>query len=93
MNPNPASNSVNVKYDIATNQNLLFVLYDSYGKEVLRKTLYGKFKNLLVHTDMLNNGVYFYSATVKKAGVRETGKLVILHRYNYELLLSRAFQL
>jgi hypothetical protein len=79
VNPNPASNSFNIRYDIATNQNMLFVLYDSYGKEVLRKTLYGTFKNLLVHTDMLSDGVYFYSATVEKAGIREAGKLVIVH--------------
>lgn len=79
VNPNPASNSFYIRYDIATNQNMLFVLYDSYGKEVLRKTLYGTFKNLLVATDMLSDGVYFYSATVEKAGIRETGKLVIVH--------------
>ncbi|MBL0052598.1 MAG: T9SS type A sorting domain-containing protein [Bacteroidetes bacterium] len=57
--PNPANSYFNIHYDIPTNENLLFVLYDSYGKEVLRKNLYGSFKNLLVHTEQLNNGIYF----------------------------------
>ena len=60
LSPNPASNSFYIKYDIPTNENLLFVLYDSYGNEVLRKNLYGTFKNLLVHTEQLNNGIYFW---------------------------------
>ena len=34
----------------------------SYGKEVLRKNLYGTFKNLLVHMEQLNNGIYFWRA-------------------------------
>ena len=60
--PNPANNSFYIKYDIPTNENLFFVLYDSFGKEVLRKNLYGSFKNLLVHTEQLNNGIYFWRA-------------------------------
>ena len=57
-----ANISFYIKYDIPTNENLLFVLYDSYGKEVLRKNLYGTFKNLLVHTEKLGNGIYFWRA-------------------------------
>ncbi|MBL0051992.1 MAG: T9SS type A sorting domain-containing protein [Bacteroidetes bacterium] len=65
--PNPANSFFNIRYDIPTNENLLFVLYDSYGKEVLRKNLYGTFKNLLVHTEQLNNGIYFCRAVGEPA--------------------------
>ena len=93
--PNPANNSFYIKYDIPTNENLFFVLYDSFGKEVLRKNLYGSFKNLLVHTEQLNNGIYFWRAVqdyntktqrsngkppVGGLGVgAQNGKIVILH--------------
>ncbi|MBK8845564.1 MAG: T9SS type A sorting domain-containing protein [Bacteroidetes bacterium] len=76
--PNPANNSFYIKYNIPTNENLLFVLYDSYGNEVLRKNLYGTFKNLLVHTEQLNNGIYFWRVTSNKNERRESGKVVIL---------------
>jgi len=95
INPNPANNSFYIKYDIPTNENLLFVLYDSYGKEVLHKNLYGTFKNLLVHTEQLNNGIYFWRAvkdyntkTQRSNGKSpegdlgvgaQNGKIVILH--------------
>ncbi len=95
INPNPANSFFNIRYDIPTNENLLFVLYDSYGKEVLRKNLYGTFKNLLVHTEQLNNGIYFWRAVVDYTtktqrsngkspegdlGVgAQNGKIVILH--------------
>ena len=94
INPNPANNSFYIKYDILTNENLLFVLYDSYGKEVLRKNLYGTFKNLLVHSNKLANGIYFWRAVqdyntktqpsigkpLVGVGVYSaSGKIVILH--------------
>ncbi len=59
VNPNPASNSFYINYDIPTNKNLLFVLYDSFGKEVLRKTLYGTTKHLLINTSALSDGIYY----------------------------------
>ena len=91
--PNPANSFFNIRYDIPTNENLLFVLYDSYGKEVLRKNLYGAFKNLLVHTEQLNNGIYFWRAVGEPADGAplskwrgaggevgaQNGKIVILH--------------
>ena len=93
INPNPANNAFYIKYDIPTNENLLFVLYDSYGKEVLRKNLYGTFKNLLVHTEQLNNGIYFWRAVSEPVGGAplsnrrgaggevgaQNGKIVIMH--------------
>ncbi len=53
-----ANNSFYIKYDIPTNENLLFVLYDSYGKEVICKNLYDTL-NWMVHGEQLNNGIYF----------------------------------
>ncbi|MBK8845566.1 MAG: T9SS type A sorting domain-containing protein [Bacteroidetes bacterium] len=92
--PNPANNSFYIKYDIPTNENLLFVLYDSYGKEVMRKNLYGSFKNLLVHTEQLDNGIYFWRVVSDNNSKSQpsigkplqgfgvycaSGKIVILH--------------
>ncbi|MBK8847269.1 MAG: T9SS type A sorting domain-containing protein [Bacteroidetes bacterium] len=94
LHPNPSNSSFYIKYDVPTNENLLFVLYDSYGKEVLRKNLYGSFKNLMVHTEQLNNGIYFWRAVadyntktqpsigkpLQGFGVNcATGKVVIVH--------------
>lgn len=76
INPNPCSSYFYINYDIPTNKNLLFVLYDSFGKEVLRKTLYGTTKYLLINTSTLSNGVYYGEASdgIKK----ETVKVVVI---------------
>ncbi|MBK8413866.1 MAG: T9SS type A sorting domain-containing protein [Bacteroidetes bacterium] len=58
--PNPASSQFTVTYDFPTNKDGEFMLYDAYGKEVIRKKLYGTFTSLLIRTDKLGNGIYFY---------------------------------
>ncbi|MBK9045377.1 MAG: hypothetical protein IPL74_01325 [Bacteroidetes bacterium] len=39
--PNPASSQFTITYDFPTNKDGEFMLYDAYGKEVIRKKLYG----------------------------------------------------
>ncbi|MBK6642158.1 MAG: T9SS type A sorting domain-containing protein [Bacteroidetes bacterium] len=57
--PNPASSQFSVTYEFPTNKDGEFMLYDAYGKEVIRKKLYGTFTSLLIRTDKLGNGIYF----------------------------------
>lgn len=78
--PNPCSNYFYINYDIPTNKNLLFVLYDSFGKEVLRKTLYGTAKHLLISTSGLSDGVYYgVSSSETSQGIyKETVKVVVI---------------
>ena len=80
VNPNPASNYFYINYDIPTNKNLLFVLYDSFGKEVLRKTLYGTTKHLLINTSGLSDGVYYgvASSETSEGIVQESVKVVVI---------------
>lgn len=77
INPNPASNYFYINYNLPVNDCALFVLYDSFGKEVLRKNLYGTMQTLLVSDFELDNGLYYYIATVRNK-IIDRGKLVIV---------------
>lgn len=74
--PNPATNHVNITYQFKTNEQALFTLYNSMGQEVVRKTLYGAFKSLLLHTNTYHAGMYYYKVVMKNK-MLQTGKLVI----------------
>ncbi len=54
------------------------MLYDAYGKEVIRKKLYGTFTSLLIRTDKLGNGIYFYKVELD-GGKSANGKIVIIN--------------
>jgi hypothetical protein len=76
--PNPASSQFTVTYEFPTNNEGEFMLYDTYGKEVIRKKLYGTFTSLLIPTDKLGNGIYFYKVELDGAK-SANGKLVIIN--------------
>jgi hypothetical protein len=76
--PNPASSQFTVTYEFPTNYEGEFMLYDAYGKEVIRKKLYGTFTSLLIRTDKLGNGIYFYKVELDGAK-SANGKLVIIN--------------
>lgn len=75
--PNPASGQFTITYDFPTNKDGEFMLYDAYGKEVIRKKLYGTFTSLLIRTDNLGNGIYFYKVELD-GGKSANGKIVII---------------
>lgn len=70
--PNPAQNYFNINYQIPKHETTQFTLFNSFGKEVLRKNLFGTSKTHLVYTTDLENGIFFY----KFQG--QGGKIVIL---------------
>ncbi|MBK8413864.1 MAG: T9SS type A sorting domain-containing protein [Bacteroidetes bacterium] len=76
--PNPASSQFTVTYEFPTNYEGEFMLYDAYGKEVIRKKLYGTFTSLLIRTDKLGNGIYFYKVELD-GGKSANGKIVIIN--------------
>lgn len=77
INPNPADDYFYINYDLNVRDNAMFVLYDGFGNEVLRRSLYGTMKTLLVHCEELVNGVYFYTSTVRNEIV-DRGKVVVV---------------
>ena len=76
--PNPASSQFTVTYKFPTNQDGELILYDAYGKEVIRKKLHGTFTSLLIRTDKLGNEIYFYKVELDGAK-SANGKLVIIN--------------
>lgn len=77
INPNPVEDYFYINYDLNVRDNALFVLYNGFGNEVLRRSLYGSMKTLLVHCEELVNGVYFYTSTVRNKIV-DSGKVVVV---------------
>ena len=68
--PNPATSQFTVTYDFPTNKDGVFILYDAYGKEVIRKNLYGTFTSLLIRTGGLSSGVYHYKVALNEGVLR-----------------------
>ncbi|MBL0047096.1 MAG: T9SS type A sorting domain-containing protein [Bacteroidetes bacterium] len=77
INPNPASDYFYINYNLTVNDIALFVLYDAYGKEVLRRNLYGAMHTLLVNYLELENGVYYYTVLLSNKIV-DRGKVAVV---------------
>jgi hypothetical protein len=75
--PNPASSQFTVTYKFPTNKDGEFMLYDAYGKEVIRKKLYGTFTSMLIRTNGLASGVYYYKVHLK-GSPSAVGKMVLV---------------
>lgn len=75
--PNPASSQFTITYNFLTNKNGEFMLYDAYGKEVIRKKLYGTFTSLLIRTNGLACGVYHYKVHLN-GSTSAVGKVVLV---------------
>ncbi|OQA11629.1 MAG: hypothetical protein BWY67_00814 [Bacteroidetes bacterium ADurb.Bin397] len=75
--PNPASSQFTITYNFPTNKNGEFMLYDAYGKEVIRKKLYGTFTSLLIRTNGLACGVYHYKVHLN-GSQSAVGKVVLV---------------
>lgn len=78
INPNPAGSYFYVNYKIETGTSAQFVLYDAWGHTVSRHALYGHFKSLMVRTESLSNGIYFYRVVMQHETIG-SGKVVIIH--------------
>lgn len=75
--PNPANNSVSVKYDINEFSNTgTIVFFDMLGKEVKEVALSDKKGTAKINVDDLKAGIYFYSFMVDGKAI-STKKLVI----------------
>ena len=61
--PNPAKDYFTINYDFQTIKEADFVLYNAIGEIVLEEKLYGVFKTLVVHTENLSTGIYYYHIT------------------------------
>jgi hypothetical protein len=77
INPNPVEDFFYINYELNLRDISLFVLYNALGHEVLRRSLYGTMKTLLVQCKELTNGVYFYTSTVSNKIV-DRGKVVVV---------------
>ena len=77
INPNPVGFYFNINYDLNARDNALFVLYDSFGNEVLRRNLSCAMKTSLVRCDELVNGVYYYTSTVRN-NIVDRGKVIVV---------------
>ncbi|MCX6276309.1 MAG: T9SS type A sorting domain-containing protein, partial [Bacteroidetes bacterium] len=75
--PNPAKDFFWVNYSLSANENVTMEIYDAIGNKVQQHILYGHSKTLLVHTEKLRSGIYFYSINSHQQKV-STGKIVIL---------------
>ncbi|MBK6988535.1 MAG: T9SS type A sorting domain-containing protein [Bacteroidetes bacterium] len=61
--PNPAKDYFTINYDFQNIKKADFVLYNALGEMVLKEKLYGVFKTLVVHTENLSTGIYYYHIT------------------------------
>lgn len=77
INPNPVVDFFYINYELQVHENGLFILYDTFGKEVLRRNLYGSMKTLLVNNLELPSGIYFYSTSVQNKLVSQ-GKIAVV---------------
>src|SRR3990172_5522327 len=75
--PNPATNTITLKYNIPSETNGNFIIYDLTGKEVFQQTIIGGEQTVLISDLNLKNGVYIYKIAFN--GINENnGKLVII---------------
>ena len=74
--PNPANSDFTVSYNLNTNKDALFILYEIAGKEVMRKTIINAVGEMKLSTRKLNAGVYFYSVSMDNTIIMQD-KLVI----------------
>lgn len=58
--PNPAKDCFTINYDFQTLNKVEFILYNSLGEPVLRKILLGDLKTLVINSENLPNGIYYY---------------------------------
>ena len=70
---NPSSTYINIVYNIERNATLTFT--DAYGRVVKQLTLYPYFKNRIIYTDGLGEGVYLVTLSVGEK--RASKKLVV----------------
>lgn len=62
--PNPASQSIRVKYDLKAKSELL--IYDQLGKQVLQISLDAYRKEISIDVTTFNNGIYFFKISGKE---------------------------
>lgn len=70
--PNPAQDYFIIKFKISSNQPEPFIIYDTFGKSVLRRNLIEASQQFIVNTTTLVNGIYYWKFQ------NQSGKLVIL---------------
>jgi len=75
--PNPANAYTNVMMKNVSTQQHSYQLLDASGRVVLAKTNIGQFRNFIIDTHALQNGVYFLQLSDEKE--TETKKLIIQH--------------
>ena len=75
--PNPATEYFWVNYSIPLNEKAFLDIYDALGNRVMQSVLYGSSKSLLVHSEMLNDGIYFYKVVLKN-NTYANGRIVLL---------------
>lgn len=77
--PNPAQNETTIEYALTSNANVVIVVTDIMGRELVKLNEGNKAANTVnrvsLDTKNFNNGTYFYTINVN--GVKETKKLVI----------------
>jgi len=74
LSPNPSSIYVNIVYNVTQNATLTFT--DAYGTVANQLTLYPYFKNRIIYTDDLAEGVYLVTLVEGEKGVSK--KLVVV---------------
>ncbi len=77
--PNPATDLVNIKYNLKSNAPVSFVITDVTGKTMMTESLGNKMagtNTYTVNTSSLSAGVYFY--TIQAGGFNATRKMTII---------------
>jgi len=73
--PNPASDLINIKLDVANLSNVEINVFDITGKSVLQKAIKSSNANITLNVDNLSSGMYFFN--VKTDVGTATGKFSI----------------
>ncbi len=76
--PNPAREYFRINYSMPVNEKAILEIYDAIGNKIKQHALYGHSKSLLVHTEDLKEGIYFYK-TILDGDHISSGRILIIH--------------
>jgi len=77
--PNPANGDFTVSYNLNTNKDAVFKLYDIAGKEVMQFKIANVVGEMKLSTRELNSGVYFYSVSMDDAIIMQDKLIITKH--------------
>ena len=77
INPNPAQGNFYINYELPTERDAMLFVYNTFGQEIFKQSIYSNTNYLQVHCDKWLAGVYFIIIKMKHDGFSVSGKVVV----------------